>query len=129
MNHPSDDELLLFAYGEADQHQEHLAGCAECRARLAMIEEGRTILDLGTESPARPARLRALRALWLGLPLAAGIGALLLWPKNQAPTEPSWHSTVSSSAAGYVTGGQLMALDSQLTRLEQGASYGTLIQD
>jgi hypothetical protein len=124
MSHLNDDELLLFAYGDADQHQAHLASCAECRARLATLEESRAAIDMGLE---RRAPGRGRRWAWIALPLAAGIGALLLRPEPAA--EPQWHSTFSSSAAGYVSSNELMTLDSQLTRLERGTTYGTLIQD
>jgi len=120
MNHPSDDELLLYAYGETDGPERHLAECAECRARFTAIEESRALLDMGMQSK-RPAR----RLVWLvPLAAAAGVGALLLSIREPAKARASdYWSTLTGSPVGYVTDASLMSIDSQLTRLEQGGSY------
>ena len=126
MTHIHEDQLLLFAFGdlpddERERIDAHLRACAECRGRFAAIEESRVALDWGLEVRNRP---RIRRLAWLALPLAAGIGALLLFrgPGGavRPPDIPVWQShVVASPNAGYVTTGALMAIDSQLARLEQ----------
>lgn len=128
MSHINEDQLLLYAWGELPEGERelleaHLRACAECRARFTAIEESRVALDWGLEIRTRP---RIPRLAWLALPLAAGIGALLLWrgtpPRSANEMErPVWQPhLVGSSTAGYVTGGDvLMTIDAQLTRLEQ----------
>lgn len=122
MNHPSDDELLLFAYGEAAGLDTHLQGCAECRARLQKVEEARTAIDLGLERPVR--RRRA----WIPVAaIAAGLAGLVIAKAAMVPDpdfgsfpRSDWQSTLSGSAqAGYVTDNELMQLDARLARLEQ----------
>jgi hypothetical protein len=136
MNHLSDDELLLFAYEEAGGQRpgwgqgpegegpdDHLRHCAECRARLAAIDESRVAVDWAF---ARRRRISP-RLAWLALPLAAGIAALfLLAPTRQAQRPAPWHPHVSASPTGYVAGAALMSIDSQLTRLESGRTYDML---
>ncbi len=133
MIHPDDDQLLLLAYGELPVArlpavEAHLRECADCGARFRRLEESRIALDWGLE---RGPVHRAPRALWLALPLAAGIGALLLVHQHNGSgrvEREAWKShLVASPTAGYVTGGAaFMAIDSQLTRLEQERHHGSL---
>lgn len=126
MSHASDDQLLLLAYGDLDHDgrtalEAHLGICAECRGRFAQLEEGRAALDWGLER--RPAH-RGRRLAWLALPLAAAFGALMLTRRTTPEEKPDflpWRShIVASPTAGYVAGGRaFMAIDSQLTLLEQ----------
>jgi len=126
MNHLDDDQLLLYAYGEANEHEGHLAGCAECRARLQSVEEARTAIDLGLERP-----VRSRRAWWPVAAVAAGLAGLFIARIVMVPDPPfaefpraSWQSTLTGSTqAGYVTDNELMQLDARLTRLEQGEPY------
>lgn len=132
MSHPNDDQLLLYSYGELPEAERpavdaHLTACSECRGRFARLEESRVGLDWGLEH--RPAG-RVHRLVWLALPLAAGIGALLLLRQPtgvQPPEREAWQShLVGSPHAGYVAGGAaFMTIDSQLVRLEQGRIRGT----
>jgi len=132
MTHPNEDQLLLHAYAElaelqAAELQRHLAACAECRARFRALAESREAAAWALE---RPARSRPRRLAWAALPLAAAVGAVLLWRGNGAPeaARPSWQThLMASPTAGYVTGGEaFITIDSQLVRLEQGRRYGSL---
>lgn len=125
MTHPTDDQILLHAYGELPDAERpeleaHLKGCAPCRDRFRVIEESRIALDWGLER--RPSA-RTRRLAWLALPLAAGIGALILsrGSGSRPSDHPAWQPHVAaSSTAGYVTGGAtFIAIDSQLNQLEQ----------
>jgi anti-sigma factor RsiW len=45
MNHPTEDELLLLAYGElpgsqATQVESHVAACPACQRMLVQLERG-----------------------------------------------------------------------------------------
>jgi hypothetical protein len=128
MTHLDDDTLLLHAGGELDPPraadvQRHLERCAECRTRFRALAEAGEAAAWALER--RPGVGRR-RAPWLALPLAAAVGALLLWSRAPAPARASWTSTsVASPQAGYVTGPAFMALDSQLARLERERLYGS----
>jgi anti-sigma factor ChrR (cupin superfamily) len=127
MNHPSDDQLLLLAYGELPSSEmagveAHVAGCSTCRAQLEGVERSRVALDV-----AMP-RTRRRSAGWLVAALAAAaVIAAVAIPRSQAPTVPdgTWRpAPVWSATAGYVAGGRaLVEIDAQLTRLEQERYY------
>jgi Putative zinc-finger len=127
MNHPTEDQLLLLAYGELSDEQaieieSHIAACSGCADRLAQLERGRVALEV-----ALPARRRSA-IVWATVPLAAAavIAALLLIRTVPSPDAArGWHpTTVWSATAGYVAGGDAMVdIDAQLTRLEQERSY------
>jgi anti-sigma factor RsiW len=128
-NHPSADELLLYSYGEvatirAAEMDAHIASCAECHAQLLELERGRIAADWARE---RPGRRRVPWAM-VALAAAAVVTAVLLVPGSSGPrkTPEAWPRQLEWSAhAGYIAGGRAMiAIDSQLTRLEQGWSYG-----
>jgi hypothetical protein len=129
MNHPTEDQLLLLAYGElpepqASEIESHIVACSVCADRLAELERGRVALDV-----ALPARRRRATIVWgtLGLAAAAVIAGVLItkgWPSRD-PTERWTPTTTWSTTAGYVTGGKAMFdIDLQLTRLERERSYG-----
>ena len=127
MNHPTNDELLLLAYGELPPArgaaiEAHVAACDACRDTFASLERARGALDV-----AIPER-RSPRLVWAALTLAAAVLAAIVISKS-APTRDAverWKPTTTWSAtAGYVTGGkEMMDIDAQLTRLEQGRYYG-----
>lgn len=129
MSHPTNNELLLLAYGELPetgvaQVEAHVVTCADCQAELAALERARIALDT-----ALPRRRRAV-AVWatVGLAAAAVLGALLITkPGPSREEEPRWRPTTTWSAtAGYVAGGKaLVDIDAQLTRLEQERYYGS----
>ena len=129
MNHPSEDELLLLAYGELPEPQaatieSHIAACPMCADQLTQLERARVALDVALPQRRRPvvvwAALGALAA-------AAAVAGLLF---TRAPSSDAarrgWNPTkVWSATAGYVAGGNVMVdIDAQLTRLEQERSYG-----
>ncbi len=129
MNHPTEDQLLLLAYGELAEPlvceiESHVAACAACADRLAQLERARVALDVALPQRRRPvvvwAALGALAA-------AAAVAGLLF---TRAPSSDAarrgWNPTkVWSATAGYVAGGNAMVdIDAQLTRLEQERSYG-----
>ena len=125
MNHPSDDELLLLAYGELpDEHvatvESHVAQCTVCHATLAGFERAHVALDV-----ALPTRRRGVPVLAaVALAAAAVVAGVLLTRPD--PARPGWTPTRTWSAtAGYVAGGKAMVdIDAQLTRLEQEWPYG-----
>ncbi len=127
MNHPTEDQLLLLAYGElpephANEIETHIAACAVCAQQLAQLERGRVALDV-----ALPARRRRV-IVWGTVALAAAVLAAVTILKSgpsRDPTERWTPTTTWSTTAGYVTGGKVMVdIDAQLTRLEQERSYG-----
>lgn len=127
MNHPSDDELLLLAYGEPlVQHmttvESHLAQCPVCQTTLAGFERARVALDVAL--PARRRRAPVLAAI--ALAAAAVVAGVLITRSDPADARPGWTPTRTWSAtAGYVAGGNAMIdIDAQLTRLEQEWPYG-----
>lgn len=127
MNHPSDDQLLLLAYGElptpeAAAADAHLAACPACRAQLERLERPRVALDVAM--PRR--RRRGARWLVAALAAAAVIAAVVI-TRSQPPSaqDEGWRpASVWSATAGYVAGGRAMVeIDAQLTRLEQERYY------
>ena len=126
MNHPHEEQLLLLAYDElpaadAAGLEAHLASCAVCRDDLARLERARVALDWAAPQPRRS-------ALWIvaGLAAAAAVAAILLTGRPSSDEPPSgWpRQRPWSATAGYIAGGQpLIAIDAQLTRLEQERSY------
>ena len=132
MNHPTEDQLLLHAYGElpephAIEIESHIAACSVCADQLAQLERSRVALDV-----ALPARRRRAAIVWATAALAAAaiIAAVLFTrtaPSGDAASGgKGWNpTTVWSATAGYVAGGHaLVDIDAQLTRLEQERSYG-----
>jgi len=98
-SHPSILALDTYVLGglsaaERAQTAQHLKGCEACRARVASIEADKNHFDDAVLPGALP-RLRAAaaprtftlpRALGLGLALAAGLAALVVWaPRAPAP--------------------------------------------
>ncbi|HEY3220025.1 MAG TPA: zf-HC2 domain-containing protein [Gemmatimonadales bacterium] len=128
MNHPTEDDLLLFAYDElpedrAAQIESHIESCGACQAKLAQLERARAALDLAMQ----PRRHRTIVWTTLGLAAAAVIAGVLLARSVVVP-DPGRHwtpTTTWSVTAGYVTGGKTMLdIDAQLTRLERERYYG-----
>jgi hypothetical protein len=127
MNHPTEDKLLLLAYGElpephANEIETHIAACAVCAQQLAQLERGRVALDV-----ALPRRRPAI--VWATLALAAAAvlaGVVITKSGPSRDAAERWTPTTTWSAtAGYVTGGKAMAdIDAQLTRLERERYYG-----
>ena len=128
MNHPTDDELLLLAYGELSgsrsaEIESHLAACRACGAVLAKLERGRVALDVALP----PRRRSATRWIAVALAAAALFAGVVVTKQGptRSPTERWTPTTTWSATAGYVTGGKAMAdIDAQLTRLERGRYYG-----
>jgi len=130
MNHPTDDQLLLLAYGEVpaphtSEIETHIATCAVCAQQLARLERARVALEVALPKQPRPvARWAALS----GLAAAAVVAGVLLTRTNPpGPTAArGWNpTTMWSATAGYVAGGNAMVdIDAQLTRLEQELPHG-----
>ena len=125
MNHPTDDELLLLAYGEVPEPrnaavESHVAACHTCRATLAELERGRVALDV-----AWPPRRRSAR-MWIALAAAAVVAGLVMARPGPArdPTTRWTPTTTWSATAGYVTDRAIVDIDAQLTRLERERYYG-----
>lgn len=126
MNHPHEDQLLLLAYDElpaadAAELEAHLATCPVCRDDLVRLERARVALESVVLKPRRSAR-------WIvaGLAAAAAVAAILLAGSSSPGERPSgWPEQREWSAtAGYIAGGRpLIAIDAQLTRLEQERFY------
>jgi len=127
MIHPTDDQLLLLAYGELQQPdaatvESHLAGCETCRAQFARLDAAHVALDVALPPPQR----HPTRWIAVGLAAAAVLAAVMLTNAPPRPANRGWRSTTDWSAtAGYVTGGRTMVeIDAQLTRLErEGERY------
>ena len=114
--HPDDDALLLYAYGEAgaDDFTAHLGECSVCRARLVAIERPRVAADWALPRAAavrHPVRWTLLG----GLAAAAVLAVVLLRPQ---PVTPALSLTVPR----YVVP-ELAPIDSMLTRLEEEKLY------
>ena len=130
MNHPTEDQLLLLAYGELAEPEvaaieSHLAACPGCANQLSRLERASVALEVAL--PERRPRVVAWTALG-ALAAAAAIAAVLLigTVPSQNATARGWNpTTVWSATAGYVAGGSAVVdIDAQLTRLEQERSYG-----
>ena len=85
MNHPHEDRLLLFAYGElpeaeAAELETHLVGCAGCWKALERLERARVALEW-----ARPARQRPAR--WVATGLAAAAVLAAVWVGTRPPSQ------------------------------------------
>jgi len=128
MNHPTENELLLLAYGElpsprAAEIDSHATACRTCQEKLAQLERGRVALDVAMPPHRRTA------FVWAAFTLAAAaVLAGVVITKSEPSRDPTerWTPTTTWSAtAGYVTGGKTIAdIDAQLTRLEQERYYG-----
>lgn len=132
MNHPTEDQLLLLAYGEltephTNEIESHVDACPACAQQLAQLERGRVALDV-----ALPVRRRRPVIVWATVALAAAAAVLGVLFMRTAPSGDAvaraegWNpTTVWSATAGYVAGGNaLVDIDAQLTRLERERSYG-----
>jgi len=120
MSHPTNDELLLLAYGELPREaaagiESHVANCVACRGELASLERARVALNVATPAKRAP--------LWIGLTLAAAavLAGVVITKSGVRDQAEHWTPTTTWSAtAGYVAGGRAMIdIDAQLTRLEQ----------
>jgi len=131
MTHPQEDDLLLLAYGELDpaataEAERHLASCAECHERFLGLERGRVAVDW---TPPVPSSARRPVVRWAALTVlatAAAVAAILLTGGPSSDDRPrGWPEQREWSAtAGYIAGGRpVIAIDAQLTRLEQERSY------
>jgi anti-sigma factor RsiW len=125
MNHPHEDRLLLFAYGElpepeATELETHLGACVACREALERLERARVALEWGGPARSRPGR-------WVVAGLAAAAVLVAAWVGTRPPSHDIriWPPpTAWSATAGYLAGGTaLVQIDSQLTRLEQEPLY------
>lgn len=130
MNHPTADELLLFAYDElpaprAVAVESHVEACPACQTDLRLVERGRAALDGAVLGEGRHSgRLVGATLAIAAAAVLAGVAIVRSGPPR-TPGEFWTPTTTWSATAGYVTGGKAMAdIDAQLTRLEQGWSYG-----
>src|SRR2546427_3028785 len=129
MNHPTEDELLLLAYGElpelrAAEIEAHATACRACQETLAQLERGLVALDVALP----PQRRSASRWIAIALAAAAVLAGVVITKQGPArdPMEHWTPTTTWSATAGYVAGGKtLVDIDAQLTRLEQERYYGS----
>jgi anti-sigma factor RsiW len=125
MNHPGEDVLVLYAYGElppleAGALEAHLAACDACQARFAQLERAR----VAAEWAVAPSATRLGR--WAALAAAAGVAALVLTGRHATPpADREWSPAARvSTTAAYVAGGPaVVTIDSLLARLEQENAY------
>lgn len=126
MTHPSQDSLLLLAYGELDAKEAagvegHLAQCAACHESFRQMERARIAVEWTV--PARSRRGYRAAAL-AALAAAAVVAIVVLARSDQDETTEVWRANPAwSTTAGYIAGGSpVIEIDAQLTRLER--SYG-----
>ncbi len=128
MNHPHEDDLLLLTYGELDgaaaaQVERHLAACAPCHELFIRLARSRVAVEWATARLAR----RVARWTVVSLLAAAAAVAAITLAGRPSPTDrpPGWPRPLEwSTTAGYLAGGRaVIAIDAELTRLEQGWSY------
>lgn len=129
MTHPSQDALLLLAYGElsateAADVETHFAQCAACHEAFSRLERARVVVEWTA-----PATRRQIGRRTVAISLAAAaVLVLVLLNRPDAPPgrRDAWRPTVVwSTTAGYMAGGAtLIEIDAQLTRLEQEKDYG-----
>jgi len=128
MNHPHEDDLLLLTYGELDgaaaaQVERHLAACAPCHELFIRLARSRVAVEWATARLAR----RVARWTVVSLLAAAAAVAAITLAGRPSPTDrpPGWPRPLQwSTTAGYLAGGRaVIAIDAELTRLEQGWSY------
>lgn len=129
MSHPTEDKLLLLAYGElpvsqAEEIEAHTTTCLSCREKLTQLEHGRVALDVAIPVPVPRRRVGVLATV--ALAAAAMLAAIVTLGRQPAHPDRHWNPPTSWSAtAGYIAGGQAaVEIDATLTRLEQGWSYG-----
>ncbi len=118
MTHPTDDALLLFAYGDLPDSEaaalgEHLGGCPACRARLAPLDRSRVAVDWATGGSVR--QRRGWAVAFGALAAAAVLAVVLLRARPETPS-------LSLTLPRYTARG-LAPIDSLLTRLEQEKLY------
>jgi hypothetical protein len=130
MNHPTDDELLLLAYEElreprAAELEAHLTICEPCNHQFRLLTRARVATDWAVDGR-RSGRAARIRIVGMALATAAAIAAIVIIRHANNEPRGSWPQAREWSAnAGYFAGGHAMiVIDSQLTRLEQGWSYG-----
>ena len=114
MNHPSDDALLLLAYGELEDAEReaataHLAACVLCGRRFDALERARVAADWALARPPR----RRLRWATLGALSAAAVVTAVLVRARAEPPRP-----LAVAVPRYAVAA-LAPIDSILTRLEQ----------
>src|SRR5262245_29833051 len=129
MNHPTDDELLLFAYDElpvtrAAEVDAHLATCGDCHGQFAALARARVAMHWALDRRGRRHSIQ-LKTAAVGLAAAAVIAAIIIGrrvdgePRGVWPKQREW-----SANAGYFAGGPaVIVIDGQLTQLERGWSY------
>ncbi len=124
MNHPTEDLLLLYAYGEtADGDMEfvedHVAACPACEVRLGEIERLRVKTERGFARPRRrDHRLMPVAAMLA----AAAVLAVVVLARSGNPGRQALAITDRPilSPSGYFAGGpELAAIDSLLNTLER----------
>ena len=120
MTHPTDDALLLLAYGdldgpERDTLSRHVAECADCRRRYDALDRARAAIDwsLAGEPRRSPRRTAAIVGL---MARAAALAALIVTPRR-----PSG-APLAVLVPRYSSPG-LAPIDSMLTRLEQEPTH------
>ena len=122
MSHPSDDMLLLLAYGELDGAERdavtvHLASCEACGRRFDALERARVAADWAL---GRPARRRWMWPIAVGTvaAAAAALALMLGWPQSPPGATPPSLRVPRYSVP------ELVPIDSMLTQLEQEHPHG-----
>jgi len=118
MTHPTDDALLLFAYGDLPDSEaaalgEHLGGCPVCRARLAPLDRTRVAVAWAMGASVR--QRRGWAVAFGALAAAAVLAVVLLRARPET-------ALLSIKPPRYAAP-ELAPIDSLLTRLEQEKPY------
>jgi hypothetical protein len=105
MNHLSEEQLILFYYGESDDdspsdtlaHEQHLEECGECRAHYASLQRVLNVVD-GLPVPERSAEYGA--QVWQRIEHRLGARRRSLW---MLPAQWRWVAASAAFAALMVT--------------------------
>lgn len=104
--HPDDAALLAWVRGQADDLDEHLAACADCRslARAMRAADRRPPLGEAPLAAQGTLRPRGRRARWAGAAVLAAAAAALLLVLGRTPVLPAFELEEVSRGVASVRG-------------------------
>ena len=104
MSHPEPLQLQAYFDGEVDalrasDIEQHLEGCADCKALFEDLEQTRIALRQNVSYLAAPAELRARLARALDQESVSQTPRQNVWDRLRSRTRPFWFGAVSGGAA------------------------------